>query len=186
MSSPRDALTGSGALRSISTSIAPAMRAGGFTRARRTLGYYRQIAPELFAMSVGRSRPYEPAASFVLVNVEIGLARIPDARAGRFRRLSGVVGPGLSRTELVRYRNEELASARVRDAGVIDAGRVDARIYEPLAEDLPDNYYTDVWLPVGVAGVGRLAAILPRLLLAAFERVERACIEGTRLLLEGE
>lgn len=110
MSSPRDALTGSGALRSISTSIAPAMRAGGCTRARWTLGYYRQIAPELFAMSVGRSRPYEPAASFVLVNVEIGLARIPDARAGRFRRLSGVLGPGLWRTELVRYRNEELGA----------------------------------------------------------------------------
>lgn len=186
MTEGRAPLRGSEVLRSLTTAIAPAMRAAGCTRAGGALGFHRQIAPELFTLAVGRSRPFEPAASFVLVNAEIGLARVPDARAGRFRRLSGVLGPGDARAALIAYRNQALARARSRDAPAIADGRVDPRFYEPLSESLPENYYADVWLPVGTQDASALAALLPELLLAAFSRVAHARIEGSRLLLDGE
>jgi len=159
----RSPLTGSSALRQIGSAIAPTMVEAGCTRGRWSLGFYRRVSDEWLALSVGVTRPRYPGASFLVINVDIGLSRIADARAGRFRRLSRVLGLSAERSELLTYRNAALAAARERDApppvGGSDAARIDASFYEPRLEGLPENHYSDVWLPAGFHAEGTTSGL---------------------------
>jgi len=188
MNADRPSLTGSAVLRALTPAIAPAMREAGCTRQKWTLGFSRRASNDWFALCVGLSRPWPVSASFVVINVDIGLARIEDARAGRYRRLSRVLGPGAERSALLAYRNAEIAAARVRDAAHVDDRHAmpNASLYRPIADDLPENYYADVWLPVATPDAAALVPLLPKLLIAALDRVADARVDGSRLLLDGE